>query len=203
MPSWNVPRSLGLAWKWPPLSRRCQSQVTSLGRLNTIPKKKEKKKEGKALSGTPQCPLSPRRPEWASQKVRTTLIAFFDIKGLVHHEFVPHGTTINAKFYVQVLKRLKQRVHCVRPDIARDWKLHYDNATAHTTFPAIHFLVDSKVPMVPQPPYSPDMTPQDLLSALKSSHERTSFWYKLESNQAWIKAPRGILEEAYCDAFYA
>ena len=40
-------------------------------------------------------------------KVKKVLIVFFDIRGLAHHEFVPHGTTLNAKFYVEVLKRLK------------------------------------------------------------------------------------------------
>jgi len=51
-------------------------------------------------------------------KIKTTVIVFFDIKGLVHHEIVPHGTTINTKFYVEVLKRFKRRVY-------------HDNAAAH------------------------------------------------------------------------
>jgi len=25
--------------------------------------------------------------------------AFFDIRGIVHHEFVPEGQTVNAEFY--------------------------------------------------------------------------------------------------------
>lgn len=43
-------------------------------------------------------------------KIKTTLIVFFDIKGQVYHDFVPHSTTVNAKFYVQLLKRLKRKV---------------------------------------------------------------------------------------------
>lgn len=56
-----------------------------------------------------------------------------------------------------------------------DWKLHLDNAPAHTTFLVTRFLVDSKVPTVPQPPYSPDVAPADsFVFVLKTSHERKS-----------------------------
>lgn len=36
-----------------------------------------------------------------------------------------------------------------------------ENVLAHTAFIGIHFLVDSKVPRVPQPPHSPDLAPPD------------------------------------------
>ena len=39
-------------------------------------------------------------------------------------EFVPHDTTDNDKFYVEVLKRLKRRVYRVRVDIVDYLKLH-------------------------------------------------------------------------------
>lgn len=83
--------------------------------------------------------------------------------GLVHHEFVLHSVTVNVKFYVEVFKRLKRRVHRVRPYIGDDWKFHHDNAPAHTTFLVTRFLVDLKVPLVPQQPYSPDVAPSDFL----------------------------------------
>jgi archaeosine-15-forming tRNA-guanine transglycosylase len=35
---------------------------------------------------------------------------FFYIRGVVHHEYVPAGQTVNAKFYVEVLKRLRESV---------------------------------------------------------------------------------------------
>jgi hypothetical protein len=53
-------------------------------------------------------------------RVRVTilqvLIAFFDIDGVVHHEFVPHGQTVNGHFYVQVLQRLRDAVRRERRD---------------------------------------------------------------------------------------
>ncbi len=42
------------------------------------------------------------------------LIFFFDSKGVIHHEYVPKGQTINAMFYIQVLDRLYKRIARVR-----------------------------------------------------------------------------------------
>ncbi|PNF16231.1 hypothetical protein B7P43_G15109 [Cryptotermes secundus] len=39
----------------------------------------------------------PKKGRMSKSKVKVILIVFFDIRGLVHLEFVPHGTTINAK----------------------------------------------------------------------------------------------------------
>jgi len=46
----------------------------------------------------------------ASEKQHQVLICFFDQKGIVHKEFVPPGQTVNAAFYVEVLKRLWENV---------------------------------------------------------------------------------------------
>ena len=43
-------------------------------------------------------------------KIKTMFIVFFDIHGVVYHEYVPEGESVNAKFYVEVLKRLHERV---------------------------------------------------------------------------------------------
>ena len=42
---------------------------------------------------------------------------FFDCHGIVHHEFAPEGQNVNAAFYVEVLKRLRDRVRRVRPEL--------------------------------------------------------------------------------------
>ena len=57
-------------------------------------------------------PNSPQ-PKKACQvhsNVKSMLIVFFDIQGIVHKEFVPPGQTVNGKFYCEVLKRLREGI---------------------------------------------------------------------------------------------
>ena len=42
--------------------------------------------------------------------VKVMLIFFFYWKGIVHHEFVPRGETVNKEFYLKVMKRLREAV---------------------------------------------------------------------------------------------
>lgn len=163
--------------------------------------------ETKRQSSEWHTPASPRpkKGRMSKSKVKTMLIVFFDIKGIVHHEFVPPGQTVNAKFYVEVLKRLKRRVNRVRQDIAADWKLHHDNAPAHTAFLVNSYLTKAGIPTLPQPPYSPDVAPPDfflfprLKRPMKGKHFETT-----EGIQAACTADlKAIPENAFRDAFNA
>jgi len=51
----------------------------------------------------------------------------------LHKEFVPPGQTVNAAFYVKVLKCLQENVRRKRPDQWQNntWLLHHDNGPAH------------------------------------------------------------------------
>jgi hypothetical protein len=62
------------------------------------------------------------------------LTVFFDIKGIVHHEHVPKGQTVNQKYYIEVLKQLRDGVRCKRLEKWRTgWlALHHNNAPSHT-----------------------------------------------------------------------
>ena len=61
------------------------------------------KQRGKACSGRLQNHPDPRRCACQNQKIKVMLIAFFDQKGMVHHEIMPEGETINQHFYQPVL----------------------------------------------------------------------------------------------------
>jgi len=67
-----------------------------------------------------------KKAKQVKSNVKTMLICFFDIKGLIHFEFVPQGQTVNQQFYLEVLKRLRDAVRRKRPELWRsgEWLLH-------------------------------------------------------------------------------
>jgi hypothetical protein len=64
------------------------------------------------------------------------LIVFFDVKGIVRHEFVSPNTTVNSDFYCDVLRRLRENVQRKRPELwlNHNWLFHHDHTTEGTTF---------------------------------------------------------------------
>ncbi len=89
------------------------------------------------------------------------LILFFDSKGVIHHEYVPEGQTVNAAFYIQVLDCLCKRIARVRPEMWRDRKffLLHNKARPHTAVIVQQFLTKKGKAQLSHPPYLPDLTP--------------------------------------------
>jgi hypothetical protein len=64
--------------------------------------------------------------------IKTMLITFFDINGIVHFEFIPQDQMVNHAYYVEILKGLCQAVHRKRPEPwPSDWIPHHDNTPSH------------------------------------------------------------------------
>jgi hypothetical protein len=84
------------------------------------------------------------------------LICFFDSQGIVHKEIVPQGHTVNQFYYREIPDRLRKRIVRVRPSIAHNWMLHHENAPCHTAISVIEFLPKKGIPVVPEPPNSPE-----------------------------------------------
>src|SRR5215510_14413982 len=77
--------------------------------------------ETKQQSSQWKNPGSPR-PKKARQSrsvLKSMLILFFDIRGIVHHAFVPQGQTMNTQFYCSVLRRLRENIRRKRPELWR------------------------------------------------------------------------------------
>ena len=121
--------------------------------------------ETKAQSSQWKRPSSPR-PTKARQvrsKTKVMLTVFFDCKGIVHHEFAPENQTVTKEYYREVLRRLREAVRRKRRDLweSKNWRLHHDNAPAHSSQLVGDFLAKHGVPLVRQPPYSPGLSPAD------------------------------------------
>jgi len=65
---------------------------------------------------TPRSPW-PKKIRQVRSNVKTMLICFFDIQGIVHREFVPRGQTVNQEFYLGVLEQLRERVRRTRLEL--------------------------------------------------------------------------------------
>jgi len=118
----------------------------------------------------------PKKARQVRSKVKVMLTVFFDMEGIVHYKYVPQGQTVNQKFYLQVLKRLRLAVSRKRPQkrAAGAWTLHHDNAPAHRAHSIQVFLASHGIPVIQQPPYPPDMALCDFLvvSPVKNNDER-------------------------------
>ncbi|UYV79202.1 hypothetical protein LAZ67_17001493 [Cordylochernes scorpioides] len=100
--------------------------------------------ETKAQSSQWKLPHEPR-PKKARQvrsNVKVLLTVFFDCRGVVHHEFLPQGRTVNKEYYLQVMRNLREAIRQKRPDLwkNKNWLLHHDNAPAHTSLLVRDFL---------------------------------------------------------------
>ena len=57
----------------------------------------------------------PKKAQMSRSNMKV-MVVFFDWHGVIHYEFLPRGQTVN-KFYVAVLKRLKETVRRKRPQL--------------------------------------------------------------------------------------
>ncbi|CAK9829695.1 Histone-lysine N-methyltransferase SETMAR [Anthophora retusa] len=106
------------------------------------------------------------------------LVAFFDSKGLIHYEFVPTGQTVNATFYLELLKsnltitadryvqqlqRVQEKLHEKRPALVNrnNVILLHDDARPHTARVTQEKILELGWSVLPHPPYSPDLAPTD------------------------------------------
>jgi hypothetical protein len=52
----------------------------------------------------------PKKPQMSKSKMKIMLICFFDIRVIIHFEFLSERTTLKQTFYMEVLKRLTDAV---------------------------------------------------------------------------------------------
>lgn len=137
------------------------------------------------------------KPEKHQKKL--LLSVFWDCKGVIHHEFLPRGNTLNAETYCQQLERANQKLLEKRPQLHQPIFLH-DNARPHIAAASREKLLDLGWEVLVHPPYSPDMAPTDfhLFLALQNVLRDQTF----TSDNALIEAVEEFLT-AKNDEFFS
>ncbi|XP_026828642.1 uncharacterized protein LOC105286551 [Ooceraea biroi] len=128
-----------------------------------------------------------------------------NVKGIVHHEFLPYGSTVTKEYYQEVLRRLRENVRRKRPELWKNnsWVLHHDNAPAHTSLLIANFLQKYSITVLPQAPYSPDLAPCDffLFPKIKTHLKGQRFDTPEEIKQNSQTQLRAIPESAFQNYF--
>ena len=91
----------------------------------------------------------PKNIRMSKSKVKCMLVCFFDSMNTVYRQWVPAGQAVSRCYCTGILEILRKKVMRVRPNIAKGWTLHHDNAAAQ-------FLTSKCITVMPQPPHSPD-----------------------------------------------
>lgn len=147
----------------------------------------------------------PKKARQVRSNVKVLLTVFFDYNGVVHHEFLPEGRTVNKEYYLQVMRRLREAIRRKRPDLWQNnsWLLHHDNAPAHTSLLVRDFLAKNNTVITPQPPYSPDLAPCDffLFPKLKRPMKGRRFATIEEIKTASLEELKAIPKSAYQKCF--
>ncbi len=93
-------------------------------------------------------------------KCKTHAITFFDVEGIIYHEFVELGTTVNAPYYKTVLQKVK-KVMKKKRGTDHQWFLQYDNAPSYHPLIVQQYPTKKAVTAIPHPLYSPNLSPCD------------------------------------------
>jgi histone-lysine N-methyltransferase SETMAR len=126
-------------------------------------------------------------------RAKQMILAFFDA-GLIYTNYVPKGTTVNAKYIVEALGTFLKVLRKKRPVMAAgEWFLHWDNELVHTAATVTVWLAARRVKMIEHLPYSPDLAPADFFLFPKVKKELAGLTLTRESfKKDWEGAVRTL-----------
>lgn len=206
------------AGKWVPhnLNERQMEnrKVTSLSLLSRYEKKSflhrivtgdekwiyfENPKRKKSYVNPGQPAQSIPRPNRYGKK--TMLCIWWDQKGILYHELLKPGETVNGERYKQQLINLNQSLIDKRPEWAKRHDkviLLHDNAPSHTTKLVKDTTKKLGWEVLAHPPYSPDLAPSDYHLFSSMAHALAEQHFKsYEDVEKWLSEWFAAKEEKF------
>lgn len=118
------------------------------------------------------------------------LCIWWDIKGVLYHELLQPGETVNGDLYKDQLQRLSEQIHLKPPFTGkgpRPVKLLHDNARPHIARAVKDRLLTLGWEVLQHPAYSPDIAPTDyhLFRSMQNSLTGVRF-RTLEEIRIWV-----------------
>lgn len=123
-----------------------------------------KKKKYYAKPGESVPSSSTSTPKQNIHGSKVMLCIWWDQTGVVYHELLKPGETINAERYRRQLMGLSRALREKRPETAERHDkviLQHDNARPHVAITVKNYPETLKWEVLPHPPYSPDLAPSD------------------------------------------
>ena len=107
--------------------------------------------------------VRPQKPTRNIGTRKVMVVTFFDSVGLIYREFVRPPQTINQLYFRQIVTRFDIACQNRRPRgmVGGRRFIHMDNAPAHTAALTRQHLQNLGWTILPHPPYSPDLAPND------------------------------------------
>ena len=144
----------------------------------------------------------PKKPRRIQSKKKVMLTVLMGYRGVVHHEFLPAGQTVNKKYYLGVMRRLREAIRQKRPDL---WENHsyHDNAPSHNAIVIREHLAKNETNTIQQPPNLPDLAPCDffLFGRLKKPLRGTRYSTRDEVMEKSKMALMAIPQTDYTKCF--
>ena len=116
------------------------------------------------------------QPKAGLHPLKVVVSVWWDCKGVIHYELLPHNTNLTATLYCQQLDRLATKIAEKRSNHSTIRFLH-DNARPHTARMTHQKLLDLGWEAMPHPPYSPNLAPTNyhLFLSLSSGMQGKTF----------------------------
>ena len=84
--------------------------------------------EAKAQSAQWKLPHepTPKKARQVRSNVKVLLTVLLDCRGVVHHEFLTQGRTVNREYYLQVMRKLREAIRQKHSDLWKNKNLKND-----------------------------------------------------------------------------